>query len=503
MKPARLMVNIKHVTRKSDRSIVVRKFANKMPVSNHTKHSGANGAKGSSNLEYRIEPDRTATQSAESRLTGPMRLHQAAKRDRSLRFDNLLHHITPQQLLQAYQHLNKKSAKGVDGESWLSYGRQLSKRLNSLHTRIHTMKYQPQPVKRIWIPKANGDLRPIGITTVEDKIVQQVMVWILESIYETDFLGFSYGFRPNRNQHKALDAVYVAITQKKVSWVLDADISKFFDTINHKWLMRFMAHRIADKRLLAYIERTIKAGVIEQDQYSKTEVGTPQGAVISPLLANIYLHYVLDLWAHQWRKRHAKGECYIVRYADDSVFGFQYENDGVRFEQALSDRLNKFGLALNQDKTRLIEFGRFAVRNYKMKNKGKPSTFDFLGFTHICSTRWSSGRFKLLRKTVAKKMKIKLLEIKQGLRKRINIDVYAQGKWLNRILVGHCNYYAVPDNGVALDRFKTAISRLWLKLLKRRSQKFKVNWKKLTKLIRYFLPNPKILHPYPNQRFRV
>ncbi len=235
----------------------------------------------------------------------------------------------------------------------------------------------------------------------------------LQTIYEVDFLGFSYGFRPNRNQHQALDAVYVAITQKKVSWVLDADISQFFDTINHKWLMKFLAHRIADKRMLALIERTIKAGVIDDDRYSKTEVGTPQGAVISPLLANIYLHYVLDLWANRWRKHHARGECYIVRYADDTIFGFQYESDGTQFEQAFAERLNTFGLALNQDKTRLIEFGRFAIRNYKQKNKGKPDTFGFLGFTHICSTRWSDGRFKLLRKTIAKRNEIKITRNKR------------------------------------------------------------------------------------------
>ncbi len=471
-----------------------------MSESNHTVHRGANGVKGSSNLESRIEPDRTATQSAESRLTGPMRIHQAANQDRSLRFDNLLHHLTPQRLLQAYQHLNKKSAKGVDGESWASYGSQISARIKSLHSRIHTMKYKPQPVKRIWILKANGDKRPIDITTVEDKVVQQALVWILETIYEVDFLGLSYGFRPNRNQHGALDAVYVAITQKKVSWVLDADIGRFFETISHEWLMKFLAHRIADKRMLVLVERTIKAGVIEEDRYSKTEEGTPQGAVMLPLLANIYLHYVLDLWANRWRKHHARGECYIVRYADDSVFGFQYEGDGVNFEKALSERLNKFGLALNQDKTRLIEFGRFAIRNYKEKSKGKPSTFNFLGFTHICSVKKSDGKFKLLRKTMAKKMQLKLAEINQALRKRINFDVYAQGKWLNKILTGHYNYYAVPGNRVALDRFKTAISRLWLKLLKRRSQKSTMNWKKLTKLIRFFLPSPRILHPYPSER---
>lgn len=295
------------------------KLANKITAQNIAEHGGAGGAKEPNGLKYCVTPDWTATQSAETKLSGLARVHSAAKQDRSRRFNNLLCHITPQQLFKAYTHLNKKSARGVDGESWKSYGIGLSQRLKNLHHRIHTLKYMPQPVKRIYIPKANGDLRPIGITTVEDKIVQQALVSVLENIYEADFKGFSYGFRPNRNQHNALDAVYVAITQKKVSWVLDADISRFFDTINHKWLMKMLAHRVADKRILTLIARTLKAGVIDEDKYSKTEVGTPQGAVISPLLANIYLHYVLDLWAHQWRKHHARGEAYIVRYADDTV----------------------------------------------------------------------------------------------------------------------------------------------------------------------------------------
>lgn len=493
----------KSVVRKSDRSIVVRKFANNMSIFNEIPHGGVNGAKGSNDLKGRIEPNRTVTQRTESRLSGPMRIHEAARRNRSLQFNNLLSHITLHALYRAYKQLNKRSAKGVDGESWASYGVGIKARIEDLHSRIHTLRYKPQPVQRIWIPKANGDTRPIGITTVEDKIVQQAMVWVLEAVYEADFLGFSYGFRPRRNQHHALDAVYVAITQKKVSWVLDADISRFFDTINHEWLMKFLAHRIADKRLLVLIERTLKAGVIEDERYSKTEVGTPQGAVISPLLANIYLHYVFDVWANRWRKQHARGECYIVRYADDSVMCFQYKQDGVEFERALSQRLEKFGLSLNQDKTRLIAFGRFAVSNYKQKNKGKPNTFDFLGFTHICAIKRDGFSFKLLRKSIAKKMKAKLLDIKQALRKRINWDVYSQGKWLQKVLLGHYNYYAIPGNGIAIDRFKTAISRLWMKTLKRRSQKVGVNWKTLTKLIRYFLPSSKILHPYPNERLSV
>lgn len=467
------------------------------------EHGGAGGAKGPNHLEMHIAPDRTVTQSTESRLSGPMRIHQAAKQDRTLRFDNLLHHITPQKLLDAYQKLNKRSAKGVDGVSWISYGENLPRHLYDLHKRIHTQQYKPQPVKRVWIPKANGEKRPIGITAIEDKIVQQVLVWILEAIYEADFLGFSYGFRPGRNQHQALDAVYIAITQKKVSWVLDADFRKFFDTLQHDWLMRFMGHRIADKRLLFIIEKTLKAGVVDQEGFTKTEVGTPQGAVISPLLANIYLHYVLDLWVHRWRKTQARGECYVVRYADDTVLGFQYRTDGEHFHNALSVRLEKFGLSLNQSKTKLIEFGRFALQNRGERNVGKPETFDFLGFTHICSTKWSNGGFKLLRKTIAKKMKAKLLAIKQELRKRILVPAYDQGKWLRKIVQGHFNYYAVPDNSIALDRFKTAITRMWFKILRRRSQKTRVNWYKFDKLCKLFLPSPKVQHPYPVYRFGV
>lgn len=489
--------------RKSDRLIVVMKLANNITANTFAGNSGAGGAKEPNDLERCVTPDWTATQSAEAQSSGLARIHTAARRDRSCRFNNLLCHITPEQLLQAYSQLNKKSAGGADGESWKSYGKNLPEHLQDLHQRIHSLKYRPQPVKRIYIPKANGDLRPIGITAVEDKIVQQALVSVLEAIYEADYKGFSYGFRPRRSQHQALDAVYVAITQKKVSWVLDADISRFFDTINHKWLMEMLAHRIADKRILTLIERTLKAGIVEGNQFSKTEVGTPQGAVLSPLLANIYLHYVLDLWAHQWRKYHAKGEVYIVRYADDTVMCFQYKNDGIRFQRALIERLQKFGLTLNESKTRLIEFGRFALNNYKERGHGKPETFDFLGFTHFCAARKDDGGFKLSRKTLAKKMKAKLADLKAELCKRINIDVYSQGRWLRAVVQGHFNYYAVPGNWKSLDSFKTAVSKLWLKLLKRRSQKSTINWKKLTVLIRWFIPKVAILHPYPNQRLSV
>jgi len=468
--------------------------------SNPTQHGGFGGAKGPNHLEQRRAPDRTATQSAAARLTGPMRIHQAARQNRTMRFNNLLHHITPNTLLEAYKELNRRSPPGVDGCSWQRYGENIEARLSDLHRRIHTQQYRPQPVKRTWIPKPNGEQRPIGITCVEDRIVQQALVNVLTAIYEVDFLGFSYGFRPKRHQHRALDAVYVAITQRKVNWVLDADFRKFFDTLRHDWLLRFMSHRIADKRLLSVISKILTAGVIENEVFHKSQVGTPQGAIISPLLANIYLHYVLDVWSHHWRQTQARGECYIVRYADDSVFGFQYKSDGDKYLAALTARLEKFGLSLNQAKTKLIEFGRFAISNRQQRGAGKPDTFDFLGFTHICSTTRHTGRFKLRRITIAKKMKARLLEIKQELRKRMMWPVYDQARWLQSIVRGHFSYFAVPDNLIALDRFKTIITRMWLKVLRRRSQKHRINWRRFNKLCRRFFPSPKVLHLYPSQR---
>lgn len=491
-----------YASRESDRPIVVKKPTNKMERKT-TEHGGAGGAKGSNNKEWRTMPSLIATQSAVTGLSGLARLHDIAKADRTLRFNNVLHHITPARLAQAYQDLNHKSARGVDGESWKDFGKNLSERILDLHKRVHTQQYKPQPVLRIWLPKPNGEKRPIGITAVEDKVVQRALVTILENIYEADFLGFSYGFRPSRNQHKALDAVHVAISQKKVSWVLDADISKFFDTIEHGWLMRFLEHRIADKRVLRLIERIIKAGVLEDGRYSRTAAGTPQGAVISPLLANIYLHYVLDLWVNQWRQKSAKGECYIVRYADDTVVGFQKRSDGEHFKAALEERFKKFGLSVNREKTRLLEFGRFAVSNRKTKRQGKPETFDFLGFTHICSSRRSDGGFMLKRFTSAKKMTAKLKEIRRLLMKNRSRDIYTQGGWLKSVVTGHNNYYAVPGNLKALNQFRSEVCRSWLRALRRRGQRHPISWKKLTKVIKLFIPSARVLHPYPTMRLRV
>lgn len=447
--------------------------------------------------------DRTVTQSTAARSPRLARLQVKAKSDRSLRFNNLLHHITPELLTQAYQHLNRQSARGVDGESWGDFGRNLTERVTQLHQSLHTQKYQQQAVRRVWIPKLSGEQRPIGVTAVEDKVVQQALVWVLEGIYETDFLGFSYGFRPNRNQHRALDAVYVAITQKKVSWVLDADISQFFDEIEHDWLMRFLQHRIADHRILRLINQILKAGVLDDGRYIKTVAGTPQGAVISPLLANIYLHYVLDLWVNQWRKKSARGECYIIRYADDTVIGFQYRSDGEHFKRALDKRLEKFGLRVNQEKTRLLEFGRFAASNRKQRNQRKPETFDFLGFTHICSTKRSDGQFKLKRISSKKKVAAKLKALRLHLYKIRDKNIYDQGRWLQRVVVGHNNYYGVPENNQAMYQFRSDLCRAWLKALRRRGQRHPIAWWKLIKLTKLFIPYPKETHPYPSLRLRV
>lgn len=444
------------------------------------------------------------TQSITATLPALARLHAAAKRNRQQSFNNLMHPITEEMLEKAYRALNPKAAKGVDGKDWKSYGKNLKPSLKALCFRLHKNQYRPQPVKRIWIPKDNGQQRPIGITSLEDKIVQQALVWILESIYEQDFLGFSYGFRPQRNQHNALDAVHMAITTKKVSWVLDADIQGFFDAIDHERLMELIEHRVSDARILRLIKLTLTAGVMANGSKSKTVVGTPQGAVISPLLGNIYLHYVLDLWANQWRNRHARGEVYIVRYADDSVFCFQYKSDGERFQRALNDRLNKFKLSLNQSKTQLFEFGRFAQANRKERGERKPQTFDFLGFTHICSQKRSDGSFAVIRKTIAKRQRNKLKSIKAVLMDNYHDHPEKTGKWLKVVVQGYFNYYAVPGNLGVLDSFRTAVIHMWIKSMRRRSQGGKaVPWRKFVRLVEYFIPKARAVHPYPNQRWRV
>ncbi|AJD49695.1 RNA-directed DNA polymerase [Isoalcanivorax pacificus W11-5] len=447
--------------------------------------------------EYPAAP---STQSEDRAESGLLRLRTATRRDERLQLNNLLHHVSVDRLRNAYLALNRKAATGVDDMSWEGYGVDLESRLHDLHCRLHTGRYRAQPSKRIWIPKANGQQRPIGVAALEDKIVQQALVWVLETIFEEDFLGFSYGFRPGRSQHRALDALYMTLTQKKVSWVLDADIQGFFDELDHEWLMQFISHRVSDKRVLNILVRTLRAGVEEDGQRSGTRIGTPQGAVISPLLANIYLHYVLDLWVHQWRQRHARGEVYIVRYADDFALGFQYQSDGHALYTALVRRLTQFGLRLHPDKTRLIEFGRFAQANRKAQGKGKPETFDFLGFTHICAVR-RDGCFTVRRHTIAKRQRATLLRIKEWLRRNLMVNVHDQGRWLRKVLTGLVNYYGVPGNGVSLQTFRTEICRHWCKALRRRGNKRPISWVNMTKHIKRWIPTVRIVHPYPNQRW--
>ncbi|MCZ6672415.1 MAG: group II intron reverse transcriptase/maturase [Verrucomicrobia bacterium] len=444
-------------------------------------------------------------QRIETPLSGLGRVRKAARRKERVQFNNLLHHITPDLLREAYMNLNRQAVSGLDEESWKGYGEQgFFEHLSRLHTQIQQGRYQPQPSKRVWISKPDGNERAIGIRAVEDKIVEQALVWVFEAIYEEDFLGFSYGFRPERSQHHALDALYVAITCKKVSWVLDANIRGFFDKIDHEWLLRFIGERIADKRVLELCKKMLKAGVDDKGQRLKTEAGIAQGSVISPMFANIVLHYALDQWVNQWRGRHARGEVYIVRYADDFVIAFQYPEDGKHLKRALEQRLGKFGLALHREKTKLIEFGRFAIEDRRKRRAGKPETFTFLGFTHSCGSRKKDGKFMLRRKTNKEKLRKKVKEIVQQAMKKRFERVKDQARWLRSVIVGHFNYYGVPGNRQALDAFRTQVCRAWFRALRRRSQKArKLNWLKMQKLIKAFIPSAKIVHPYPTQRFYV
>lgn len=437
-------------------------------------------------------------------MNGLDRIREAAGRDRSLRFTNLMHHITPDLLRGAYDALKREAAAGIDGVTWHEYGEGLESRIRGLQDRVQSGRYRAKPSKRVWIPKPDGRKRPIGIAVLEDKIVQQAVVWVLNRIYEEDFLGFSYGFRPDRNPHNALDAIWVGITQRKVNWVLDADIKSFFDTINHAWLMEFMKRRIADPRLLRLIRKWIRAGVSEEGEWSRTEAGTPQGSVISPLLSNIYLHYVLDEWVQDWRKSKARGEVIVVRYADDFVMGFQNRHEAERFLAELKERFAEYGLEIHSEKTRLIEFGRFAEANRTERGEGKPETFDFLGFTHICSRTCKGNRFTVRRKTIAKRLRAKLIEVKGEIIRRRHEPVPILGQWLRSVVRGHLNYFAVPGNRKAVDRFRGEINRAWLLALRRRSQKARrLTWDRINRLIKTWIPTAKTQHPYPNQRLCV
>jgi RNA-directed DNA polymerase len=413
--------------------------------------------------------------------SGLDRVRRAASKDREARFTALLHHVDVDRLRVAYRALNPRAATGVDGVTWQEYGRDLEGNLQVLHARLHRGAYRARPSRRVFIPKPDGRLRPLGVAALEDKLLQRALVEVLNAIYEHDFLGFSYGFRPGRSQHDALDALTVAIKRRKVNWVLDVDIRDYFSSLDHSWLERFIGHRIADKRVLRLIQKWLKAGVIEDGAWSETEQGTPQGASVSTLLANVYLHYVFDLWAHQWRRQHARGDVVTVRFADDLVVGFEHRDDAEQFQADLRARLAEFALELNAEKTRLIEFGRFAARDRKARGLGKPETFTFLGFTHICA-KTRKGRFQVKRITDSKRMRRKLSEVNSELRWRMHRPIPEQGRWLASVLRGHCNYYAVPENSKAVNAFRYEIIRYWHKALRRRSQRDRLTWERMTRL---------------------
>lgn len=436
---------------------------------------------------------------ADSNLPSAMeRIRQAACRDKQLRFTTLWHHVYDiEHLRGAYFSLKRTAAPGVDGETWRHYGEQLEEKLQELSDRLKRGAYRAKPVKRAYIPKPDGRQRPLGVTTLEDKIVQRATVEVLNAIYETDFLGFSYGFRPGRSPHDALNSLSAGIMTRKVSWVLDADIRGYFDAISHEWLVKFIEHRIADRRVIRHIKKWLNAGVLEDGSRTYSEEGVPQGGSVSPMLANVYLHYVFDLWVERWRHRQAAGDVIVVRFCDDFVVGFQYQQDAVGFLEALKKRLRKFNLNLHEDKTRLIEFGRFAVQNRKRQGKGKPETFDFLGFTHICG-KTRKGKFAVLRYTIAKRMRAKLMEIKDELRRRLHWPVPIVGKWLRVVLLGHYRYYGVPGNFRKIGAFKYHLSLLWFRTLRRRSQRYRLIWERMSRLINRWLPRPRICHTYPD-----
>jgi RNA-directed DNA polymerase len=429
------------------------------------------------------------------------RVRRVARTDKEARFTALLHHVDINRLRAAYWALNPKAATGVDGVTWEDYGKDLEENLRDLHARVHRGAYRARPSRRVYIPKPDGRQRPLGVAALEDKILQRALVEVLNAIYEQDFLGFSYGFRPGRSPHQALDALAAGIVGKKVNWVLDTDFRDYFSSLDHRWLERFLEHRIADRRVLRLIQKWLAAGVVEKGSWTAFEAGVPQGASVSPLLANVYAHYVFDLWAHQWRRRHAHGDVVIVRFADDAVVGFEHRDDAERFWADLRDRLAEFGLELNAEKTRLIEFGRFAAPNRAARGLGKPETFQFLGFTHICGKTRKTGRFKLKRITDSKRVRAKLHALKGEMAKRRHLPIPEQGRWLASVLRGHYNYYAVPDNGAALNAFRRQLIRRWLRALRRRSQRTTMSWERMFRLADRWLPPVRILHPWPEQRF--
>jgi group II intron reverse transcriptase/maturase len=481
---------------KSDGRVVPVKLSNNAQGGAAEAVEGRRSAKGNAAGETR--PGLSAGQGALSELG---RVRRVAATDKEARFTALLHHVDVDRLRAAYFALRPKAAPGVDGVTWHEYGQNLEGNLEDLHARVHRGGYRAKPSRRVFIPKPDGRQRPLGVASLEDKILQRAVVEVLNAIYERDFVGFSYGFRPGRKPHDALDALAAGIMTRRVNWVLDADFRDYFSSLDHRWLERFLEHRIADKRVLRLIQKWLAAGVIEEGTWTAFEEGVPQGASASPLLANVYLHYVFDLWAHQWRTRRAHGDVVIVRFADDFVVGFEHRDDAERFWVDLRERLAQFSLELNAEKTRLIEFGRFATGNRKAQGLGKPETFQFLGFTHVCAKTRKSGRFKLKRITDSKRVRAKLRAKRLEMRRRMHQPIPEQGRWLASVLRGHYQYYAVPDNIEALSAFRKGLIRHWLWSLRRRSQRSTMTWERTWRLADQWLPEPRILHPWPERRF--
>jgi RNA-directed DNA polymerase len=439
----------------------------------------------------------------QSRVTVPpalARVNAAAVKAAQTRFTALLHHVDIAALERAFRRQKRQASAGIDGMTVAMYEQELGTKLTDLCARIHTGRYRPQPVRRVYIPKADGGQRPLGVPTLEDKIVQGAVAEVLSAVYEVDFLGFSYGFRPGRNPHQALSAVHTAIMSQRVNWVLDADIRSFFDSVDHEWLLRMVAHRIADPRILRLIGQWLEAGILESDEWYETHKGTPQGAGISPLLANIFLHYVLDLWVHQWRRRHARGRVSIVRYADDFVMGFESAGDARRMVADLKERLAKFGLSLNEDKTRLIAFGRLPAMTRQQRGERRPETFAFLGFTHYCG--WTrDGRFIVKHKTQSQRLTRKLKAVRQEAWRLMHAPLVEQYRWFASILRGHYSYFGLPHNWRALNSFRQNLLIIWFRCLRRRSQKARrLGWARFKAMLERFpLPLPRITHPWATQ----
>src|SRR3954467_4620447 len=430
------------------------------------------------------------------------RVRTAARHRKKERFTTLFHHLSIDLFREAFVTLKRDAAPGVDGLTWRDYEADLERNLMDLHDRVQRGAYRPLPSRRQYIPKPDGRQRPLAVAALEDKLVQRATAAVLNQIYEEDFLGFSYGFRPGRGQHDALDALHVGIEQRKVSFILDADIAGFFDTVDQTWLLRFVEHRIGDPRIIRLIRKWLTAGVLEDGIVQVSDRGTGQGSVISPLLANIYLHYVFDLWAERWRRREATGDMIIIRYADHTVVGFEHEADARRSWDAMRARLEEFALTLHPDKTRLIEFGRFAAARRARHGLGRPETFHFLGFTHICAkTRRVS--FQLKRKSRRDRMRATVRAVKEALRRRMHQPIPVQGRWLKQVVTGYFAYHGVPTNGRSLGAFRYHVTDLWRRTLRHRSQKDASSWTRITKIAADWLPQPRILHPWPSVRFAV